>query len=182
MQQRHRPPRLLTSNYLSKRNIVTIKILYAKFLDSIGLESQLVINPGITLIILNIKSFDIVYPKVNIPHLLHDTPVRNELHPGRCLAEHDGVSVASNHAEIRRLAPQSIVGEAQFISKVIRRCPYIPNKQDWSHCLNLSHIIPYVVIVTSRQVHRPRVGAEREMEERGCAASGAAAGTAARRA
>ena len=56
---------------------MTIKVLYTKLLDSIRLESQLVIDLGTTLFILNIKSFDILYPKVNIPHLLHDTPVRN---------------------------------------------------------------------------------------------------------
>jgi hypothetical protein len=134
-----RRARVLPFDYLSKCNIMLIKILDAKLLDSIRFEFHPVVDPGTALFIFSIKSFDVFHPKVSIPHLLDDTPVRNKLRFGGCLTEHDGLSIASYHAETWWFTPQSIVGETQLISKVICRRDYIPNKQDRGYSLNLRH-------------------------------------------
>jgi hypothetical protein len=122
---------------------MTIKILYTKLLDTIRFESQLVIDPGTATLILGEKGFDILHPEVDIPHLLHDTPMWEKFCIGRCLAEHDCLSVASNHAEIRWLTPESIVGETEFVSKIVGRCHHIPNEEDGGYCEKLSHDCPF---------------------------------------
>src|SRR5688500_19078054 len=120
-----------TVQHLAERDVVIVYVLHAKFLYAIWLDAEVVVDNRASLLELFVDGFHVVHPEVDVPHLVDDSPVRDELRVRGCLAQHHGVAVTTNHAEVGRLTPKAIVREAEPITEIVSSRCDIPDKQDW---------------------------------------------------
>ena len=115
---------------MSEGDVVPVEILDAKFLDAVRLDPETVINLGTAFDELVVKHLGVIAPEVGVPHVVNDFPVRDQLGACASLRQHHDESVALDHAEIRRLVPEPVVGESKLVAIIIGRLHHVRHEED----------------------------------------------------